>query len=210
MSHTVCEKCFPSVTHWFLPEGTALPQHTKSMLQLREELDKLRPEDFPLPVLQPEASRKALMEEARYELESGSCDPYECDPGNRNGSAMMLAMLLPKRFGVPDALPLKCFGYPAPDALLVISAKARPKSSRGPDNRRQNVWEACEKFWFDKPHLQHVRELLQSTVCQVAFALDCEDPDHKVPVSRIIRKTLQTEVTQALGRAPRGTTGNFF
>ena len=75
-----------------------------------------------------------------------------------------------------------------------------------------NMFEACLNHWFDKPDMIEVRDLLQKTLVTLAVALENEDPHHLRPVSEIIRKALQTDVTvqystPALGQNERGTNG---
>ena len=155
----------------------------------------------------PTADAKGLKRAASYDPDSGSSDPREADPTNRIGSGLLLAMLLPERFGVPGTAPLRCFGYPPEDALLQLSANARPRSGAGPDNRRMNVLEACLNHWYGDASRVDVRDLLQRTLCIMVGAVDKVDPERRQPVWDMIRPALQTHYDPALGRRERRLNG---
>ena len=146
---------------------------------------------------------------ARYDPASSQCDPREADPSNRAGSGLMLAMLLPQRFGVPGFPPLRCFGYPADPALLTLSPKPNPPSGKGPCNRRMNMLEALMNHWANDPLRADVRDLLQQTMCTFQVSLSLVDPNSQVPVWRLTRTALQTVHLPALGRRERGLHGNM-
>ena len=179
------------------------------MHRLILRLNNLPAHAFPRATLQPTEDAEALRVAARYDPASSQCDAREADPGNRPGSALMLAMLLPQRFGVPGFPPLRCFGYPADPALLTLSPKARPKSGSGPDNRRMNMLEALLNHWANDPLREDVRDLLQQTMVTFSVSLSVVDPHSQVPVWRLTRTALQTVHLPALGRRERGLHGNM-
>ena len=123
---------------------------------------------------------------------------------NRVGSGLMLAMLLPEKFGVPGLPPLRCFGYPADAALLQLSNDPRPRSGTGPDNRRMNMLEALLNHWYGDANRIDVRDLLQQTLVALNVVMENIDPYRGQPVWSVIRLALQTPVVPALGQRERG------
>ena len=157
----------------------------------------------------PTADAKGLKRAASYDPDSGVSDPREADPTNRIGSGLLLAMLLPARFGAPGTAPLRCFGYPAEDSLLQLSANARPRSGAGPDNRRMNVLEACLNHWYGDASRVEVRDQLQLTLCTLVGAVDNSDPDRRQPVWNVMRPALQTRYDPAVGQRERRLNGHM-
>ena len=82
----------------------------------------------------------------RHDQQTGKGNDREAEASDAAGSALMLAALFPKVYGVETAPPLRIFGTPPPQCLAVISS-IRSKSGRGADNRRHNVWEALLNHW---------------------------------------------------------------
>ena len=165
---------------------------------------------FPKLAVMPTADAAGLRQAAQFDPASGQGVAREPDVTNRVGSAMLLAMLLPERFGVPGTAPLRCFGYPPEDALVQLSATACPRSGHGPDNRRQNVLEACLNHWQGDSDRLHLREKVLVAQCAVSCAIDSVDPYRRDPVWMVIRSALQRhDLPRQLGRRPRGLDGNM-
>ena len=96
----------------------------------------------------------------------------EPDVGNKAGSALLLAALLPKVYGNPALAPLKILGYPPPERYTRISDK-KPRSGchACADNRRMNVWEAILRKWEGVERLSDVRDLLLKCLIDMLKAL---------------------------------------
>jgi hypothetical protein len=92
------------------------------------------------------------------------------DHDNLSASAMVLAMLKPLVFGIPAFGPLRIFGVPPPDNLLLVS-DASPQSGRGQDNRRGNLVEALNVH-FRTTGQTDVHSQLQET--WMLFRTQCE------------------------------------
>ena len=180
------------------------------MVEVVGLLNMLPATAFPKFAVMPTADAAGLRQAAQFDPASGQGVASEPDVTNRVGSAMLLAMLLPERFGVPLTAPLRCFGYPPEDALVQLSATACPRSGHGPDNRRQNVWEACLNHWQDEWGAYVLREKVLVAQCAVASAIDYVDPHRRYPVWMVIRSALQRhDLPRQLGRRPRGLDGNM-
>ena len=147
---------------------------------------------------------------ARYSPDDGHGDEREADVGNRAGSALLLAVLLPHVFGIPGAGPLRVCGWPPPVSLTNISNRPRPRSGQGPDNRRMNVWEALLNYWQSYPVMQDHRDLLLDVLVRFRVAVDVVDREWELPVWMLPRDALQArDISLPLGRRPRGSNGDM-
>ena len=74
--------------------------------------------------------------------------PQRMDHGNLAGSVLMLVLLRPHLY-MPNHVPLRVVGYPAPPTLLAVDAN--PHSGGGPDNKITNLLEALCVHWLLLP-----------------------------------------------------------
>ena len=116
--------------------------------------------------------------------------PAEVDHGNAAGSALLLSMLLPDIFGVPNACGLEIFGVPAPLPLVFTSLK-RARSSVGIDNRRTNAVEAMLNDWQEADMNTDERMELYRCWHMMRLALNHVDKYNRKLVSEITRLCLQ-------------------
>merc|ERR1719460_847707 len=100
-------------------------------------------------------------------------------------AVLMLAMLLPDRFGVPGAPALNIFGVPPPMTVLQISSH-RARSSVGADNRRTNAIEGLLNYWKDVD--EPIRPMLLETWVLVGRAVEIADPFHRLLIKGFARK----------------------
>ena len=84
--------------------------------------------------------------------------PQGMDHGNLAGSCLMLVMLRPHLY-MPNPVPLRLLGYPAPAALLAVDCS--PRSGSGPDNKRTNLLEALCAHWLYFQDGQHILTIVQ-------------------------------------------------
>ena len=137
-----------------------------------------------------------MQQAARHDVRAGQGDDREADAGNKAGSALMLAVLLPHVYGVPSAGPLRVCGWPPPQSLTHISSNPQPRSGRGPDNRRMNVWEALLNHWQGDSEMAELRDLLSHTLCTFRTGVDFLAADDE-PVWRLPRLVLQGNFRRA-------------
>lgn len=128
----------------------------------------------------------------RYNPDEGRGLPWEPDHGNMAGSALILAMLVPFVFGVPNAPYLKIFGDPPPRSMVFISDK-RATSSVGADNRRTNAIEGLLNDWQEDedPFIQEVRAELLRCWFMMRLAVTHVDVQKKLRVHEVTRPCLQ-------------------
>ena len=105
------------------------------------------------------------------------------DAGNGPGSILMLAMLLPERFGVPGARPLSIL--PPNDGIIEIS-QVPAKSSRGADNRRTNFLEGLLHPTHGSPD-RELRQHILFTWAMMSWAESIVNFDRKQRVYEMCR-----------------------
>ena len=111
-----------------------------------------------------------LKKAGAYRPNEGLGVPEEWDAGNFTGSCLVLVMLDPKNYGVPDGPVLTIFGDPPPWELVQISKKPS-KSGKGIDNRRTNIVEGLLNYWQVDPDASVIRNKLKRAWYVVALAL---------------------------------------
>lgn len=184
---------------------TPLAEHTRQLIDTLNCLPAyLLPAEFICNI-----TDKSLRNLGSHEPEAGRGDDREADAGNAAGSALMLAALLPRVYGIETAGPLRIFGTPPPQCLTAISS-TRAKSGRGPDNRRQNAWEALLNHWQDDPTMADVRDLLAHTLYEMTVAIELKvDPENLKLVWEMPRSALLCSVTLPVGQRERGLFGGM-
>ena len=185
-------------------ENLELTPLAAQVVRLTNELNCLPMERLPECIVHPEGF--GLPYAARHEPRAGQGDDREADVANRAGSALMLAVLLPHVYGVPSAGPLRVCGWPPPESLTYISLS--PQSSRGPDNRRMNVWEALLNHWQGDHAMEWHRDLLAHVLVTFRMGIDLLVGDHE-PIWRLPRLVLQRDVPGAIGHKERGLHGHM-
>jgi hypothetical protein len=116
-----------------------------------------------------EVSNDLLKVKGGHRPAEGQGIESEGDAGYLAGSALLLCMLFPDRYGILDADPLTIFGWSGTQCLTHISTRP-PVSGYGVDSRRTNAIEALLNYWQDKPAMQDIRSLLLETWRQWAHA----------------------------------------
>ena len=146
---------------------------------------------------------------AEYNPARGHGDEREADPSNCAGSALLLAMVFPRIYGIETAPPLRIFGSPPPDWMSHIASR-RPQSGKGVDNRRHNVWEALLDHWQDAEPMVRERDLLVRTLCGMKVAIDLViDPENIKLVWELPRQALQCSVPVTIGNRERNVHGHM-
>ena len=176
VGYQVCGICNTRMVAWTAQAHalTPLEEHTHQLIDTLNCLPaNLLPPEFICDI-----TDKSLRRLGSHEPEVGRGDDREADAGNKAGSALMLAALLPRVYGIETAGPLRIFGTPPPQCLTVISS-TRAKSGRGPDNRRHNAWEALLNHWQDNPTMAYARDLLSLTLYEMTVAIELQvDPEN--------------------------------
>jgi hypothetical protein len=193
----------------WIVEAHALTPLAEKTLQLVNTLNCLPAYVFPAQFIQ-DLTDDALRRLGAHDPQAGRGDDREADASNKAGSALMLAALLPRVYGIETAGPLRIFGTPPPECLTVISA-TKAKSGRGPDNRRHNVWEALLNHWQHEPTLRHVRDLLLETLYGMRIVIEMDvDRENTMLVWQLPRPALQCPVSDVpVGNRERGLFGNM-
>lgn len=188
---------------WSAEAQTPLAEHT---LQLVNALNCLPAYTFPAEFMV-DITDASLRKLGIHDPEAGMGDDREADPGNKAGSALMLAALFPRVYGIETAGPLRIFGTPPPQCLTVIGS-TKAKSGKAADNRRQNVWEALLNHWQNDSAMAHVRDLLAQTLCEMSVAISMVvDPEDTKLVWELPRPALQCTMTLPVGQHERGLFG---
>ena len=195
----VCEVCRSRTLPWDCVFLVPLAEQVRRLTQTLNDLPShVFPKEFFVDFS--DASLKGL---------AAGYDRQEPDCGNKAGSAVLLAMLLPEVYGIPGNAPLRIFGSPPFPALLHIS-NVLPRSGRGPDNLRNNVWEALLAHWAGIDHLCNERDMLLLTLIDARLALDqFVDPQNDKLVWTLPRPMLQYDLQRALGHRARGSHGRM-
>ena len=179
----------------------------EQLVRLTNALNCLPGERLPECIVDP--AGYGLAHAARHDTRAGQGDDREADAGNKAGSALMLAVLLPHVYGVPSAGPLRVCGWPPADSLTHISSSPTPQSSRGPDNRRMNVWEALLNHWADDNEMAELRDWLHHTLITFRTGIDLLALHHE-PVWRLPRLVLQRNFPSGIGHRERGLHGHML
>ena len=176
----------------------------EQVVKLTEMLNCVPGHQLPPCIVNPAGSTLARF--ARHDPEAGQGDDREVDVGNKAGSALMLAVLLPHVYGVPGVAALRVCGWPPPETLTHISQ--RSISGRGSDNRRMNVWEALLNYWYEDPQMADLRDLLLHTLCHFRVGIEHLSVANGT-VWRMPRVVLQGELPLTLGARRRGLHGDM-
>ena len=166
----------------------------EQVVKLTERLNCVPGHQLPPCILNPVGP--TLAEFVRHDREAGQGDDREVDAGNKAGSALMLAVLLPHVYGVPGAAPLRVCGWPPHESLTLISEYTR--SGRCPDNRRMDVWKALLEYWYDDLEMAELRDCLIKTILSFMVGIEHLSVANG-PVWRMPRVVLQGDVPLTLG-----------
>ena len=121
---------------------------------------------------------------------------------------MMLAVLLPHVYGVPSVAPLRVCVWPPSECITRISSEPSPRSGKGPDNHRMNIWEALMNYWLPDQRMVHVRELIHVILVEFRTGIDLLDLGGQ-PAWKVPRQVLQLDVQKGLGNRERDLHGNM-
>ena len=107
----------------------------------------------------------------RYDPKAGQGVPHEWGHGNFAGSILMLAMLDANIYFEENTPVLNIFG----DGSLRERGSARPRSGKGPDNRRTNVLEALLNHSQQYANATTLRQLILNTWRFGRIAVACTE-----------------------------------
>ena len=204
--YQVCCVCKSRMIPWTAGahEFTPLAEHT---LELMDKLNCLPANMFPSQFIC-DMTDESLKQLGAHDSQAGRGDDREADPGNAAGSALLLAALLPRVYGIETAGPLRIFGVPPPQCLTHICS-TRAKSGKKADNRRQNVWEAMLNHWQGNTSMQELRDLLAVTLFQMHCAIDQVDPEGTKLVWELPRPALVCSVMHRISHRERRLHGHM-
>ena len=203
----VCGVCRTRMIEWSA-DARALTPLAAHTLQLIDTLNCLPAYAFPAEFVC-DTTDESLRRLGKHDPEAGQGDDREADAGNKAGSALMLAALFPRVYGIDTAGPLRIFGAPPPQCLAVIGS-TKAKSGKGPDNRRHNVWEALLNHWQDEATMASVRDLTAQTLYEMRVAIEMVvDRDNTKLVWELPRPALLCRAPLPVGNNERGLYGHM-